>query len=80
MGSSQMRINGSTARARATHTRWRWPPDSSWGYRFANDAGRPTCSSSRSTRSDRWRPSPMPWMCIGSATMLPTLWRGFRLE
>ncbi len=30
-GSSQMSSEGSMARARATPTRWRWPPESSWG-------------------------------------------------
>ena len=34
-GSSISRIGGSTASARATPTRWRWPPDSSCGRRAA---------------------------------------------
>ena len=43
---------GSAARARATPTRWRWPPESSRGRRFANSAGsRPTRCSSSSTRA-----------------------------
>ncbi len=39
-GSSIRRIGGSTARALATPTRWRWPPDSSEGQRDAKTRGR----------------------------------------
>ena len=31
-GSSQMRNSGSMTSARAMATRWRWPPESSFGY------------------------------------------------
>src|SRR6266478_5509757 len=51
-GSSIRRIGGSAARARATPTRWRWPPESSRGRRPANSAGSsPTRQSNSRTRS-----------------------------
>src|SRR6266851_1031175 len=51
-GSSMSRMGGSAARARATPTRWRWPPESSRGRRAANLAGsRPTRRNNSSTRA-----------------------------
>ena len=50
-GSSIRRIGGSTASARATPTRCRWPPDSSSGQRAREPSrSRPISSSSSSTR------------------------------
>src|SRR6266571_3167784 len=51
-GSSMSRIGGSAARARATPTRCRWPPESSRERRRANSRGsRPTSWSISSTRA-----------------------------
>src|SRR5712692_9756207 len=51
-GSSIRSMGGSAARARATPTRWRWPPESSRGRRCANSRGsRPTRWSISSTRA-----------------------------
>src|SRR5713101_994842 len=52
-GSSIRRIGGSAARARATPTRWRCPPESSCGLRDANSTGsRPTRVRSSLTREE----------------------------
>ena len=48
-GSSSRRISGSTMRARAKATRWRWPPESSCTPRAPKPAS-PTISRARSTR------------------------------
>src|SRR6202049_3038044 len=57
-GSSISTIRGLAANARATPTRWRWPPDSSWGKRsrYCARSSR-TRSSNSSTRAD---PPPSP--------------------
>ena len=49
MGSSAMTSDGLPATAMAIMTRWRSPPDSSWGYarRRRAGSGTPTASSSR---------------------------------
>ena len=49
-GSSQIRISGDAASARAIATRCRWPPESVSGRRRATDASSPTCSSRAATR------------------------------
>ena len=51
-GSSISSTSASWAKARASATRWRMPPDSSWGRRPANGARR-TVSSRAATRSRR---------------------------
>ena len=45
-GSSSSRTWGSTAKARAMATRWRWPPDSSEGIRPPKPSSCTSCSSS----------------------------------
>ena len=39
VGSSAISMSGSQARAMAIITRWRMPPDSSWGYCFSRFSG-----------------------------------------
>ncbi|CFN71922.1 Protein of uncharacterised function (DUF1602) [Bordetella pertussis] len=58
VGSSAISRAGSSARAMAIITRWRWPPDRRNGYTSHRTAGsgRPTNASSSSTR--RWRCGP----------------------
>ena len=53
VGSSAISSLGSQARAMAIITRWRIPPDSSWGYCFRRFSGSlmPTSSSSSSARA-----------------------------
>ncbi|MNI82251.1 hypothetical protein D3C73_1389420 [compost metagenome] len=80
VGSSQTRNSASVASARAIEMRCRCPPENSCGKRPASLADRPTSSSSSSTRrrvsAGVWR---KPSVMMGSATMLPTRQRGFRL-
>ncbi len=81
-GSSINSTGGSAANARATPARWRWPPDSSVGYRLANWAGgSPTRSSNSVTRAatrSRDHPSRRGTVATLSATVRwgnnPTCW------
>mmetsp|Transcript_1012 Transcript_1012/g.2507 ORF Transcript_1012/g.2507 Transcript_1012/m.2507 type:complete len:120 (-) Transcript_1012:50-409(-) len=45
-GSSSSSTRGSTARARASAMRWRWPPESCGGKRSASQSSCTSCSSS----------------------------------
>ena len=56
VGSSAISSLGSQARAMAIITRWRRPPESSWGYWSSRSAGR-GISTRRSTSRARWRAS-----------------------
>ena len=58
VGSSAMSTFGRRATAIAIITRWRWPPDSWWGYARAvrSGRGRPTSSSASSVRAVRLGP------------------------
>ena len=51
VGSSQMTISGSRARARAIPILCRCPPENSWGKRSSVPTPKPTRSASRATRS-----------------------------
>ena len=55
-GSSARISFGRIARAWANPTRWRCPPDSSWGNRSSMSAPRPTTSNTRAASSRRWAP------------------------
>ncbi len=75
VGSSQTRSPGSLARAIATTTRWRWPPESWCGKALAVSAGsrRPTWPSNSSTRSHTACPPLIVWWTVSdSATCTPT--------
>ena len=80
VGSSAMSRSGSLARAMASMTRWRWPPDNSWGKADILRSGSwmPTMSSSSRTRSRARARRMPPWTSRGSATCFSTLCRGFR--
>ena len=72
---------GPSTSAAAITTRWRWPPDSSCGYRSQKRAaGRnPAFSSAAAAIAVRSSPRlPMPWICSGSWTSAPTVIRGLR--
>src|SRR5829696_8928246 len=75
-GSSAIRSDGETERARARPTRWRWPPESSCGYRCRSSSRRPTLSSSSRTRSSSFRPRASFCTRSGSATIWPHVCRG----
>jgi hypothetical protein len=80
VGSSHTRNSGLEESARAMEMRWRCPPENSCGYFSRSSGERPTSESSSPTRSSRAAPCFMR-SCdrIGSATMLSTRQRGFRL-
>src|SRR5699024_9752198 len=61
---------GSSARARAIAIRWRWPPESSLGYRRIISAGSATLSSRSRTFASRLFASPMPCSRSGSSIVL----------
>ncbi len=75
-GSSQMMSDGSTLRARAIPTRWRWPPLNSWGYRSMARADMPTRASSSSVRAAAAVRPRTPVMRKPSPMASPTLMRG----
>ena len=64
------------ARARATATRCRWPPDRAWMRRVRklSQAKRPTSSSARSAAPSRRQPDRR----MGSSTAARTVMRGLR--
>src|SRR5659263_57511 len=78
-GSSAISTLGSGARARAMATRWRWPPESSCGRRWATSS-----TGSRRTRSSRrrtpaWtsaRPFALPCRISGLARWCSIEWNG----
>ena len=74
-----MTSSGFRARARAMHTRWRWPPENWWGKFRSIDCSRPTNSNSSPTRSLAASPVAIPCTLSGSATAVPTRTRGSRL-
>ena len=81
VGSSAMSSLGSQARAMAIITRWRIPPESSWGYCFSRLSGSlmPTSSSSSLALA---LASPLDlsvWRRITSSIWLPMVYTGFRL-
>ena len=80
VGSSATRRSGSLASAMAIITRWRWPPESWWGYASSRRAasGRPTRPRSSSVRARAARrPSPL-WTNSTSLICFSMVWSGFR--
>ncbi len=79
IGSSAITTFGSTASARAIATRWRWPPESWYGYLSAVCSGgtSPTVSSSSSTRCSTPRRGTMRWICSGRSRWCRTVLTGF---
>ncbi len=79
VGSSAISMPGSQARAMAIITRWRMPPDSSWGYCFSRFSGSftPTSWSISSARAlaCSWLRS----VCssMASHSWLPMVYTGF---
>ncbi len=60
--------------------RWRWPPENSCGYFDRAEAGRPTASSSSTSRSRApFLSDANPCACIPSRSSCSTVWRGSRL-
>jgi hypothetical protein len=75
-GSSISNTSGFVARARATDTRWRMPPDSCAGF-FSAAAVSPTMAMYRATRSARWRAgSPANTWSTASAMLSRTVSHG----
>ena len=79
-GSSAMISLGLSASARAIDTRWRCPPENSWGKLFICAGLRPTCSNNWATRSAFSLPRTRPCTSSGSATMSPADMRGLSEE
>ncbi len=79
VGSSANSIVGPHARAMAIITRWRMPPDSSWGYcpRRRAASGICTSRSSCSAVSLAWRPFIPRCALSGSVICLPIFISGF---
>ena len=78
VGSSAIRRSGSLASAIAIITRWRWPPESWWGYasRRRSASGSPTrCRSSTVRVRAARRPSPL-WTKSTSLTCFSIVWSG----
>ena len=76
VGSSAISNRGLNASALAMPTRWRWPPDSSWGYRLRRSRARCTWSRRSSTRLPSAAPFTSPWSSSGSPIDSPIGRRG----
>ena len=79
VGSSAIRMSGSLASAIAIMTRWRWPPESSWGKAPSRAAASRMPTSSRSSSTRRRAASGGSPLCkvSTSATWRSTLCSGF---
>ena len=80
VGSSAISNCGSLASAMAIITRWRWPPESSWGYapRRLSASCRPTSCSSSKVRSRASLAESRLWTTSASPTCLAMTCSGLR--
>ena len=80
-GSSATMSSGLRIIARATATRWRWPPLSMWANLGSKISGGINLTEVRAfrTRSDRSAASPMWWTIRGSSKILKTVNAGLTL-
>ena len=79
VGSSAIRSAGSSTSAAAIMMRWRWPPESWWGYTSIRRSGSGRCTR-RMICSTRWRRSGSEswvWISSTSAIWSPTFMTGF---
>ena len=80
VGSSAIRSLGRQDKAMAIITRWRWPPESKWGYFFITEAasGIPTFSSRETARLNAASLSRCMWTRMLSVICRPMVNTGFK--
>ena len=79
VGSSKITKSGCNARAMAITTRWRIPPESSWGYALMRAGSIFTSFKSSPARSRAALRGSFSWARMASINWLPMVTTGFRL-